>query len=319
MSNNCLVTKLKGEVQNDNLPRLGIASFDMKKTGDTVVFQIASPTAAVHVKSKVLFTPYGTSTKVYEYTTNPGTSIYGTIADSDIPGNVGDIITDAIEADNMYSLNLMYLYLGKQCAMTERNNLKSTYKYAPIEIASVAYDDPYIELNDACYYLNIINKGGAFLYHIKKEDYLDSNSLEVIRVTGLNGFRFDNDHSNNTTLKHLYSLISGSIMHLPLNIEYFGNTGGRGEIVDWVEQMRSKGRTSGFCTIYGNDYGLITYNGTPLKTLFDNNTIHNFANDDRKGILVWDANTISWATEVPEGAITSPISPSAYYIQKHSA
>ena len=318
MSNDCLVTKLKGEVQNDNLPKLGIASFDIKKSSSNIAFQIASPTVAVHVKSKMPFTPYGSSVKVYEYTTTPGVSVYGTIANSDIPGNVGDIITDAIECDNMYALNLMYIATGGQHVMTIRNNLKSTYKYAPIEIASINKDDAGLEFNDALYYINI-EGGDSYSDNTNGDEYLEITTIESIRCSNAGGFNIANNHNANTHVKYIFASSVGYLTDLPLNLEFIYATSIKGEIVDFVDHLRGLGRTSGFITLGSIHYSIVTYNGTQVRTLVENNTIHNFDDTGMTTILTWDANSITWATEVPEGAVINTIMPSIYYAQKHSA
>ena len=140
MSNNCLVTKLKGEVQNDNLPRLGIVSIDYVSNPankQRMTFYIFSPTKDVHVKSKALFKPYGTDIKVTEFTALAGVGLYATIFDSDIPSAS---VEDILEFDNMYDLTL-FIATNRMGKIRSANNIESLYKYANLEIVSLITSD----------------------------------------------------------------------------------------------------------------------------------------------------------------------------------
>lgn len=321
MANDCLVTKLKGEVQNDNLPILGVASFNYGREfapNDVTnfSFQIGAKAGGnpIHVTSKVPFLPYGTSNKIYTYTINPGYNLFGTIylADSDLlSGKVSDIV----KIDNMYDATLFYLSNGMDVS-TPRNNFASINKYAPLEIVSINFNDN-TEIADSVYYL-LINSIPTYTPGMTNVDkFLELDNLEVLRTNVGGGFKIEENHNDNTVLKYIFGPAAGSLLDLPRNIEYVGVVGATGEITDWVAQMREQGRTSGFVTLTGCNYGYVTYNGTSLKTLFDNNTIHDFGT--YVGILVWDADSISWATTVPEGAVIESIPPSVYYLQKHQS
>lgn len=325
MSNNCFVTKLKGVVDNDNLPRLGIVSVDYVSNPDNkkrMVFQIFSPTKDVHVKSKALFKPYGTDIKVTEYTALAGVGIYATIVASDIPSaNVEDIV----EFDNMYDLTL-FIVTNRMGKIRSANNIESLYKYASLEIVSLNNDEDFTDIPDSAYGIVFSTMGNGYSTKTFDFDHILDNrpNLEALFKpdddNDMFALKMSKNHNSHTTMKYSFISLEGNITDLPRNMEAVNVISLSGNVEDYVARMRELGRTSGFITFFDANYGYVKYNNTTLKALIDNNTIHNFATGGYyTTILTWTADSIAFATSLPEGAIKSKISASEYYAQKHSA
>lgn len=325
MSNNCLVTKLKGTVQNDNLPRLGIVSVDYVSDPDNkarMSFQIVSPTKDVHVKSKVLFKPYGTDIKVTEFTALAGVGLYATIYVSDIPSAS---VEDIVEFDNMYDLTL-FIVGNRMGKIRSANNIESLYKYANLEIVSLNNDEDFTDIPDSAYGISFSTMGNGYGTQTFDLDHtLDTKpNLEALfspsNDNDIFALKMSKNHNSHTTMKYSFISLYGNITDLPRNMEAVSVISLSGNVEDYVARMRELGRTSGFITFFGANYGMVKYNNTSLKALIDNNTIHNFGTGGYyTPILIWTADSIEFATSLPEGAITQTITPSTYYAQKHSA
>lgn len=325
MSNNCLVTKLKGVVDNDNLPRLGIVSVDYVSNPDNkqrMTFQIFSPTKDVHVKSKVLFKPYGTDLMVTEFTALAGVGVYGTISSSDIPSAS---VEDIVEFDNMYDLTL-FAVTNRMGKIRPANNIESLYKYANLEIVSLNNDEDFTDIPDSAYGIVFSTMGNGYGIKTFDLDHILDNrpNLEALFKPGndndMFALKMRKNHNSHTTMKYSFISLQGNITDLPRNMEAVSVISLSGNVEDYVARMRELGRTLGFITFFGAYYGMVKYNNTSLKTLIDNNTIHNFGTGGYyTPILTWTADSIAFATSLPEGAITKEIESSTYYAQKHSA
>lgn len=334
--NGCVVAKFNGSMQDDNIPRLGVASFSIKSR-IAFTFYLGASGNSIHVKSKVPFTPSGSSTKETEHTITSGDTLYATVALADIPSDA--YCEDIVEFDNFYNCNVFCIirstFLYRTCIgeSDPQQNLMSLWKYAPLELASLSKEDVVagVDIADSVYYINTeSDKYNGTPMDASK--ILAMPNIEVLTGMSENGtsalvIDLDNDYVNSNVLYLGAVFVSqgdnSNITHLPYNLRYCYAQGLKGAIEDYVTMAISKGRVTGTLVLASPAYaGSITFGGNLVKDLVDGGQIPTWGGDSSQTVIsfAWDdQGNITWLSTSPGADYPNKIpAGSAYYAKKHS-
>lgn len=336
MSTNCLVSKLKGSFQNDNLPTFGVAKFGVANAGQV---QIGSVSGDIHVTTRIPVQLYGTSKTVTEFTVPSGQNRYVDILTVDYNAATEEDRANFLEMDNIYNCSLCYFGHGggnnvATCSgsiltpMRNKDNREAIYKYAPLEITSVALEDLGVDIADSVYYL--LFNSGEFLDTANRADiskYLRMPNMEVISGNVMNSpgipatIKNTNENYNDSNVIILGACFPGPITNLPLGIKYVDATGMTGSIDDFITLAKNNGRTEGVLTIGSSNYCTATFGGTALKTLLNNGDISPIAGTTITTCLVWNSEYPNghFVNTVPEDGYAFVPNPSVYYLSKHQS
>lgn len=304
--NDCLVTKLKGTVQNDSLPILNTIRIDLlaavggERLGNTETLLIATGGSSVVINSAVPFHVGNASTQaVTSYTLAANTLQNFVFVKTEMPtAYTANAVTIS---GGIYDLQALVYYLNVGWFNIKDND---SLKYAsglvsqactPDEEAwntskIIAIDDKDAG-NSPVSYPSVLPESRAnakILWCLN----LDANgSKPMLKQEGI---------ENVPNLEHLTARFSGNINELPLSIKalYTPSSVTLGSLEEFVADRRSRGKTSGCIAFYTPQYTwVVTYQDTAIKDL-DTTTrpiIDNYS------YFVWDASTMGFASSVPEG------------------
>lgn len=310
MSNNCLVTKLKGTISNDNLPILNTAFIDyFGKTvsaNTTLVFIIESGEEPVKIKFNRTFhmgNPSGPTVSGWITLAANTKQSYSVTTDE-----IGvESISKIIEIKNIYKLKRLacettpfFFNLdashGLNSVIDYDNNLEVFGgRFELTQLPQNMVDIPYILLNttNRSNPFNIDNLGDCkviYNYIINSTGETGNQSTLLTEFTALNSkleasnLRFKND-----------------IVNLPINTKVMlaNNSDLTGSIESYVTRVRGLGRTSGSMALQSARFGnTVTFNGTSIVTQFANNTLpYNTTYDC--AYLTWTASTIEFTAAKP--------------------
>lgn len=300
--NNCLVTNLKGSVQNDNLPKYNTIVLDYNGL-------VASPSIVigakeenkVTVKSKVPFKMGSASSSVTftERVINESLTVmaFDTLA-------AGTPVDEVIEITGAYSLAHLAIYAPTTFnANSKMKSGMSSLQNSDNIVGISWYDDVApTALADGTRGL-LIN-----LPANKNVEALPAVPLEFITSQAISGaYQFVNIDAikNISSLRVAALRLSGNIEDLPLNIKSIvAGTGSlTGSVESLVAKMRANGKTSGAIMFIDYNGWAFTYNGTPVGQQIVTTIPSVMTSVGSKIILTWDASSISWASVVPDSLI----------------
>lgn len=289
MSNNCLVTKLKGVVNNNNLPELGTIIFKFRtdstapsmfamgrKSGSNVYIESEAPihlgsaTGRV-IESKSLISSISTdvSYNTASYCTEPDTQYEVRVT--------GDIYNGLWALDSQYLAKLdSFEVIGNGDYL----NLGVLPDY-------LGLNNPYIQT------LNILSGDRTLkglkdnIKYLRAGDYsVQSHNTNII---------LDDDSYHNTNVLGV-SKVRGNINFAPINIELIGSLhAGIHSINDFVTSRVALGRTTGSVFIRGLAVknGNVLYNGVSTTQYILPNTTNAIC-------FTWNGSTVTFNTETPE-------------------
>jgi hypothetical protein len=323
MSNNCLVTKLKGSVQNDNLPRFNEMLFDYVGRTDSVssassiMLMTTAEAKALSIKSAVdMYINTISGAPVREYTLAPGAYVQILNSKENLGANPIPNLIDIV-GGSIYDLCKLSVGYGID-PFKVKTKMASLFEYGSLYAYGLyitGYHDLSILPNcDGLEYLLLgVDNTNDVSYNVDLSDLTSKfPSIKVLCITNGNV---------------LYSVI---INNLPEGIEYvcggrnkgntsklpsslkgvtgvFFNTGlCTGALEDFVAKARLAGRTTGWLLIQKSPFSatVVTYNGTNFGTYVTNTpppTVHVGNNDYY--MLTWTSDSIGWGDTAPEDAI----------------
>ena len=302
MSNNCLVTKLKGTVQNDNLPIFNTIRVDLlsstSREGESNIILIGTGNETVTITSKVPFhISSPESQSYYEYTLLVN-SLYSIVF---ISSEVGDqfIKNAVLVSGGIYSLTAFSFYgncgwfavsnVDKESLLCSNNIISYVCSFGQrtkqqIEVLTI--DDTIITRYN---YSSIIPV---------------NNNIKFISGNNINGSPIGvnaSDLQKMPVLQKVRVRINGSIVDLPITVNELQSVSSitNGNIEDFVSDRRAKGKTSGYLAIANpNIYWNIYYNGTRIIN-YPSSVIP--MDENNRTYLVWTESTIQFTDVAPEG------------------
>lgn len=313
---NCLITKLKGNVVGDDFPTLNTiyldivdgSSFDINLlqdelfiiqgvADDLVTLEFAQPVKISNTEN------YGTT-----YTIGPSAQSFDIHKDIIKGGGYKNFIK--ISGPGIYKLRKLASYHnGVVFSEETRKNLSSLDFNSNLAVYGGGFYDGDTIFPPNLKYLSIIkaNYGSVIdlrdykgnfsnLEYIASQLRVEENiPTAIIKIASL---------TNLNKLKGINARGSGIFEDFPLNIEYIGSSTGymKGTIEGYVEKCRRLGRTTGLIRISNNaNISGTTYKGVPIGSQPDVIPIIN-----NYSYLRWDADTISWDSVKPEPDIKMP-------------
>lgn len=309
MANNCLVTKLKGVVDNNKLPVINTLYLDllpgMPIGGDVMlVLTTGEKTVTVtasHQMSRSV-TPYNLVTITNEVV--PVYTIYTLYVKQEDIGSNGVQKLIKIEGDGIYDFTALVCNYQNLLGMSE--------KYC--SLSSVKYMNNLLKFGVSDYSFDIVPDSVKLLISQAKNmidiNPLVSKNVQEIQegtITGMSKatVSIDNRSKNISSLLVFNIVIEGNVANLPYNTKVLGTptSGTQGNLEDFVASARSFDRTSGWLAIKNpNGYWPnLKYTGKTIAQLNQENpgtvpVINNVA------YLTWDAQSMSWASQQPEGS-----------------
>lgn len=304
--NDCLVTKLKGTVQNDSLPILNTIRIDLleavgnERLGNTETLLIATGDSPVVINSAVPFHVGSSSTQAVTNYTLAGNTLQNLVfVKTEMPTTY---IANAVTiSGGIYDLQALVYYLNVGWLNIKDND---SLKYASGLVSQVctpsenAWDtSKIIAINDKDAGNNTVSYPSVFtkpMTNIKMIWGLNMDGNGTKPMVG------NNTIDNIPNVEHLIMRYNGTILNLPLSIKalYVTSSLTTGSLEEFVADRRSRGKTSGVIAFYTPQYTwVVTYQGTAIKDL-DTTTrpiIDNYS------YFVWDASTMGFASSVPEG------------------
>ena len=301
MANNCLVTKLKGVVQNDNLPILGKVVINLQKVADA--------TAAQQWLLVRTGPQGGTPVKLVntELDSHPGMTELTLSANGLYSGHL-DLSRDNAQLvlGNVYNIQEVIIgYPPKSTLGGESFGYGSLIFY---QVGSSPAPNDHKEILKNC--KNLIGYSASWTNTLSADELyalIDNNpNLKVLQ--GLSAPEFRLPYNTDRVLKDVTPML-GNLADAPTTLcrLYCENYGGlTGSVTDFVNKMRAAGRTSGKI--------IISWPASQYITLNDNGeeitgsvycTRHSLANTEQGNALVWDASTY-YLTSDTSGAETVP-------------
>ena len=307
MTNNCLLTKLKGTVQNDNLPILNTIRIDLLEAvnGDRIGAEetliIATSNSPVVVKSTVPFhVGSGTSQAVTEYTINSINAVQNFIFKKEEMPTAYTVNAVTISG-GIYDLQAITYYFNVGWFKIKDNE--------GLQYAAGLVSQTCTPSEKACNTSKIIviddkDAGNSFVSYPSVLPELMTN-IKILWGLNLDGNGskpiIDNDTIDNIpNVEHLNMRYNGTILSLPLSAKALYNPSSltTGTLEEFVADRRSKGKTSGVIAFNTPQYTwVVTYNGVAIKdmSLSERPIINDWA------YFVWDASLMGFASSVPAG------------------
>lgn len=295
MANECLVTKLKGSVQNDNLPVLNQIKFNINSQGGTAVYiMMGGDNKTIHINSTVELhqnSPSGaaitsadiSSNMTRAYYTTSGQAAQGVIT---ITGDIYDILSFAVNNEMSFQQNSgiesSKYFKAEGLCIPGRKDI--TLANTNVKICKITKDGvDFSEIPD-----NI-----KFIYVEPTIDNINWYALT------------DNDGSAKThnAVEGIRGRVLFSLEDCPTNLKviYSNTSGTDGSVEAYIAKCVASGRTSGTVAIYPY-VNNITYNGTVLSELVTAGTIPlvRATYENVPYIVVsWEGNTISFLNSLP--------------------
>lgn len=323
MSNNCLVTKLKGSVQNDNLPRFNGMLLDyLGRTDETnmpVSVMCMSKANAEPISIKMAADMYITDitgNPVREYILNP--SNFVTFINS--KENLGtNPITNLFDFAGRSIYDLCKLSIGYGLdPFKVKASITSLFEYGSL-YAYGTYINGYHDLSclpncDGLEYLSLgVDNTNDSFYNIDFSDLVSKfPSIKVLCNTNTNNAYSVLINNLPEGIQYVYNgRYKGNVSNLPASLKgvtsAFFNTGlATGALEDFVAKARVVGKTTGWLLLSKAtyDFASITYNGIKLGTYVTNTpppTVR--VGENNYYMLTWTLNSIEWGDTAPEDAL----------------
>ena len=325
MSNNCLVTKLKGSVQNDNLPRFNQSLLDYlgrtdsynSSSVDLMLMVDTSASDPVKVITAVdMHRNTASGELAREFTINPGffNSIQAT--KEEIGTNP---ISNLFKIDNgIYDLCKLSIPIGINYAKV-KTNLQSILTYGKVYALGLAigqdnHDFPTDISSDIIEYISVIcNYDGDQSFNLTLPDTAHFPALKVVNVAAANSNYAPTVKNISEGVEYIRACrFNGNISYLPSSLkgtsrQLFNTAKASGTLESFVEKARLSGRTSGYLLMEIVNYASatnITLNNVTLANIIASTpppavTI----GTNNYYVLTWDANTISWGDTAPADAL----------------
>lgn len=275
---NCLVTQLKGNVDNNNIPKFDTAFVNYlgERTTGILRFYIVTGTQPVTVKSKKQFYVGTThTTPVTEYTIAANNPCLMEYEASDIGA---DPVSELIEIDGIYNIkkignsiptNLFSKYFD--FTPTTKNGLSSLLNYASLDCFEGYLDNlDGITKNLNLQYAQVFNNSQRETINVDK--ILESSRLEMLglityttdNITSV--FSSEGALSDCSTLKVLVGRYKGDISDLPVNLVVCKGAGSvtTGTVESYVAKCVAAGRISGHLILQVG-FSNVTLNGLAVK------------------------------------------------------
>ena len=272
---NCLVTQLKGNVNNDNLPIYDGFVFEIDCTGtsqENPRFYISTDN-----DNPIKISVVGGANRIKVYDSGDWTNEI-TFSESSITVEVSKTEKFKIKIIGKYGMSQLY-----------------TQNITPANDCIVNIDPI-----EAYKYSDVVNYNGSFFRYgyVNCADFLTFKKInDVTTIYGLKGSL--SILSNLTYTSAVFSSneeIIGTLKDFPVtitNINITNATKINGDFVDLVKHQRKLGRTTGSITIKANtNKSRITFNGNVLT--------------DGDDTLSWDASTITWAGTTIQNSDVEP-------------
>lgn len=300
---NCLVTQLKGNVDNNNIPKFDTAFVDYFGgwTTGNLRFYIVTGTKPVTVKSKKQFYVGTTHTSaVTETIIQPNTASLMEYEASDIGT---DPVSKIIEINGIYNLKKIGMSVVTNNFVkyfdftpTNINGISNLLNYAPLDCFEgyIGIENFDLIEEQNLQYAVIFNDSGTKELNIDK--FVKSDRLQMLEAltyttaTAGSIIVSDGSISNCTSLKVLNARYKGELKDLPVNLELLSAVGSytTGSIEDYVNKCILSGRTSGRI-ILRLSLNNATYNNIPL-------TIENVSEKFQDNNSYW--TVVSWTNGV---------------------
>lgn len=303
---NCLVTKLKENVQNDNLPILNTIRIDLleavnnDRLGNNETLLIATGASSVEINSTVPFHVGSSSANaVYQHTLRANTLQNFTFVKTEMP--TAYTVNAVTVSGGIYDLKALTYYTNVGWFKINDN---SSLKYATgllnqactpgIEVwntAEILIIDDKDAGDSVISYPSILSESRTNIKMLWCLDLTAAHKKPMFDIEGL---------VNVPNLEHLIARYKGEINNLPLSVKalYATSSVTTGSLEDFVADRRSRGKTSGCIAFYTPQYTwVVTYQNTAIKDL-DTTTRPII---DSYSYFVWDASTMGFASSVPEG------------------
>lgn len=304
--NDCLVTKLKGTVQNDSLPILNTIRIDLLEavngerisTEETLL--IGTGASPVVINSAVPFHVGSSSTQaVTNYTLNANTLQNFVFVKTEMP--TAYTVNAVTISGGIYDLQALMYYLNAGWFNIKDND---SLKYAagllsqtctPSEKACDTSKIIVIDDKDAGN--NLVSYPSVFTKPMTNTKILWGLNLDAYEAKQL----IDNNTIDNVpNVEHLNMRYYGIILNLPLSVKalYTPSSLTTGTLEEFVADRRSKGKTSGVIAFNRPQYTwVVTYNGVAIKDMSQSERpiINDWV------YFVWDVSSMGFASSVPEG------------------
>lgn len=320
MTQNCLVTKLKGTVQNNTLPEINTIYLDMhpvEKQGNSEsvygLLMIETGSDSITIISKVPFKLNVSATTEYTELNMLANNCYAFVFNKN---KISETIKECVKiTGNIYTLKSICCYGAGSLFdfnASVRNNFKA-FKYAEnmhiIEYTEELHDDlPEHILGLVCSVydsvptdLTKILSKWPNLKAIFYGTYLSGQTTIALSI---------NETITNSNIEVFGVRLSGNIAELPVTIRIISQSCSTltGSLEDFVASMRERGRTNSYLQIYSNSIWRFTYNGKAISE-YDQTELNYI---DNYCYLTWNETDMWFATTKPSDAM-SVQTPYNYY------
>lgn len=306
MANNCLVTKLKGTVQNGSLPILNTIRIDLLEAvnGERVVNEetllIATGASPVVITSVVPFHVGNSSTQtVTNYTLAANTLQNFVFIKTEMPtAYTANAVTIS---GGVYDLQALVYYLNTGWFKIKDNE---SLQYAAGLVSQACTPDEEAWNTSKIIAIDDKDAGNTSVSYPSVLPELMTN-IKILWGLNLDGNGNKPIIDNNTidnipNVEHLNMRYSGIILSLPLSVKalYTPSSLTTGTLEEFVADRRSKGKTSGCIAFYTPQYTwVVTYQNVAIKDM--DTTVRPIINN--WSYFVWDASTMGFVSSVPEG------------------
>lgn len=309
MANNCLVTKLKGTVQDGSLPILNTIRVDLLSSdlriGDIETLLIGTGVSPVVIESQVPFHIGSTSAaSVTQYTIPANTLQNIVFTSSEMPSGALDNAFSI--RGGIYGLTSFTYYLNSGW-FTIKDADYNSLKFAGDLVNQVckSKDEAFASVQ----IITIDDKDSGNLG--QKYPYIFTDTKDTVKIlwslqntaTGIKPMIVKDVTDKLPNVEHLSIRFTGNINTLPLSVKalYAVSSETVGSLEEFVADRRSRGKTSGVLAFYTPQYTWpVTYQGTAIKdmSLSERPIISNWS------YFVWDASAMGFSSSVPEGFTT---------------
>lgn len=287
---NCLVKQYKDAASNNDLPKLNTITLDAQPDNNQGVLAIIAGDEDVNVtfKSSVRITSIN-GASVLNYSIPANTKILFYL------NNVSEYIPDFVTIENIYKIKGIFSYTGSLIfSPTSHNSLKSM-RFNSNLMTYGGYNTSLEDLPEDLKRLFIHTEDAKI---INFDKLLSLNNIQVIQGIGKTAsymtpfIELTENTQENTSLYILGLRCKGSIVNLPINIEYLDSPTSslEGNIEDYVTRVRAAGRNQGFICLKGKNDWHVSFNGRWLRELQQNGNIL-FTWDNSGPVLVPENST----------------------------
>ena len=305
MSNKCLVTKLKGSVDNTDLPIFMAFRIDLKplsgRGGDYCYAAIGSGNSPLTVTSKIPYHLAGGSASTAPVTI-PANTIYpfGFFSNEVPEGATEEAL---VVSGDIYSMTAITFYDTANWFSIKKPDHTSML-YSSNLICDVCGPDEAVKPSVKVFTLNDTTiDGGNYAKVFEHAD--DLVYLLGVSIGGVKCLVNTADIAGCKNLKYVNTRVNGSVVDLPRSVIslWSPTSATHGNLEDFVEDRRNNGVTEGFLCIHNattawnmryNNTRIINLDPSVMPTTGD--TVHNT-------YFVWTASTMGFTSTKPAGFV----------------